>query len=124
MLFPGQLPNETLGAYTRRIGTVQHFRWLAYIVWATLVLNVADAVLTLLWVTSGQATEANPIMAVLIERNPIMFVVVKFTLVFLGSTLLWRYRKRPLSVICIFIAFIVYYSVLLYHFRFGDFFQL
>jgi len=115
VLFPGKLPNERLGTLTRRIGTIQHFRWLGAIVWATLILNVVDAFLTLIWVMSGQATEANPLMAVLIEQNPVLFVVVKFTLVFLGSTLLWRYRKRPLSVIFIFLAFMIYYGIVLFH---------
>jgi hypothetical protein len=115
LLFPGKLPLERLGTLTRRIGTIQHFRWLGWIVWGTLVLNVVDAFLTLYWITSGLATEANPLMAVLIEEHPLVFIVVKFSLVFLGSTLLWRYRKRPLSVICIFLAFMVYYGVVLYH---------
>jgi hypothetical protein len=115
LLFPGKLPLERLGTLTRRIGTIQHFRWLGWIVWGTLVLNVVDAFLTLYWITSGFATEANPLMAVLIEEHPLVFIVVKFSLVFLGSTLLWRYRKRPLSVICIFLAFMVYYGVVLYH---------
>ena len=54
-------------------------------------------------------------MAVLIEEHPVLFVAVKFALVFLGSTLLWRYRKRPLSVVFIFVAFLVYYFIILYH---------
>ena len=115
MLFPGKLPNEKLGTYTRRIGTIQHFKWLGAIVWATLIFNVLDAILTLIWISSGRATEANPLMAVLIEENPFLFVAVKFALVFLGSTLLWRYRKRPLSVIFIFLAFLIYYFIILYH---------
>ena len=115
MLFPGKLPNEKLGTYTRRIGTIQHFKWLGAIVWATLIFNVFDAILTLIWISSGQATEANPLMAVLIEEHPVLFIVVKFALVFLGSTLLWRYRKRPLSVIFIFVAFLIYYFIILYH---------
>ena len=114
-MFPGKLPNERLGAYTRRIGTIQHFRWLGAIVWATLIFNVIDAVLTLIWISSGRATEANPLMAVLIDQHPVAFLVVKLTLVFLGSTLLWRYRKRPLSVIFIFVAFMLYYFIILYH---------
>jgi len=115
VLFPGKLPNEKLGTYTRRIGTIQHFKWLGAIVWATLIFNVLDAILTLIWISSGRATEANPLMAVLIEENPFLFVAVKFALVFLGSTLLWRYRKRPLSVIFIFLAFLIYYFIILYH---------
>ena len=108
-------PPERLGTVTRRIGTREHFRWLSHVVRAILVLNVCDAVLTLVWVYSGQATEANPLMADLVHKHPAMFLLVKFTLVLLGSMLLWRLRKRPLAVISIFTGFLAYYFILLYH---------
>ena len=108
---------ERLGSYTRRIGTLQHFRWLKGIVIAILVLNVLDAVLTLIWIRTGAATEANPLLAQLAHEQPVLFIVVKFALVGLGSWLLWRFRKRPMSVASVFIAFLVYYFLLLYHLR-------
>ncbi len=110
-------PPERLGSYTRRIGTLQHFRWLKGIVITILVLNVIDAVLTLIWINTGLATEANPLLAELAHKNPAMFVVVKFSLVGLGSWLLWRLRKRRMSVAAIFVAFLAYYFLLLYHLR-------
>ena len=112
---PVRQPPDRFGTYTRSIGTHEHFRWLRKIVWAILILNVFDAFLTLFWVYTGRATEANPAMEVLVHEYPVLFVVVKFSLVLLGSLLLWRFRRRRLSVVAIFLAFMVYYAVLLYH---------
>ena len=38
------------------IGTAEHYRWLEGIVKCVLVLNLVDAILTLLWVRLGLAT--------------------------------------------------------------------
>jgi hypothetical protein len=107
---------ERVGSWTRtRIGTEQQFRWLEWIVRSILVLNVIDAALTLYWVSTGRATEANPLLADLVRDAPITFVLIKTTLVALGSWLLWRRRKKPLAVIGIFSVFLAYYLVLLHH---------
>ncbi|MGH0028952.1 MAG: DUF5658 family protein [Myxococcota bacterium] len=98
-----------------RIGSRQHFRWLEGIVKVTLVLNLVDAVFTLLWVWAGLASEANPLLAELVLEHPIAFVSVKLALVGLGSMLLWWRRQRPLAVVAIFLAFLVYYGILLLH---------
>ena len=42
---------------TRHIGTPQHYRWLEGIVKVTLVLNLLDAIFTLIWVRLGLASE-------------------------------------------------------------------
>lgn len=108
-------PVEPLGAHTRKIGTLQHFRWLRGIILTILLLNVIDAGLTLRWIQGGYATEANPMMEVLAHDYPLLFVIVKFVLVALGAYLLWRLRKRRLAIVSIFLAFLAYYCVLLYH---------
>ena len=97
------------------IGTPQHFRWLEGIVRAVLLLNLADALFTLLWIRGGLAAEANPLLFELAHRQPASFVAAKLTLVGLGSWLLWRQRHRPLAVIAIFVAFLAYYALLLAH---------
>ena len=84
---------------------------------AILVLNLIDAVLTLIWVTGGYAYEANPLLRHWIETSPLVFVIGKLALVGLGSLILWRYRHRRLAVITVFLAFIVYYALLLWHLR-------
>ena len=106
---------ERIGSRTAKIGTLQHFRWLRNIVFAILILNVVDAVFTIIWISAGLATEANPIMADVAHSDPALFVSAKFMLVALGSFLLWRQRKRAGAVIGIFIVFLAYYFVVLYH---------
>lgn len=103
----------------RSIGTPEHFRWLHGIVKAVLVLNLLDAVFTLLWVRAGLAREANPMIDRLVEQHALGFIGVKLALVGLGSWLLWSRRDRPAAVIAIFIAFLTYYLVLLYHLQYA-----
>ncbi len=99
------------------IGTPQQFVWLRRIILGVIILNALDAFLTLIWVWHGHAVEANPMMANLVHTNPLLFVIVKMALVALGSFLLWRFRKNKFAVITIFMTFLVYYYILLYHLR-------
>jgi hypothetical protein len=108
------LEGEPIGEFTRKIGTIQHFRWLRGIIAAVLILNLLDALFTILVVVTHRAQEANPMMASLLD-DPWLFMIVKLALVSLGSYLLWRFRKRRFAVIAIFVAFLVYYFILLYH---------
>jgi hypothetical protein len=101
------------------VGTHEHFQWLHGIVKAVLVLNLLDATFTLLWVRSGLAREDNLMIDRLLARNPVGFVALKVALVGMGSWLLWQWRNRASAVVAIFIAFMAYYMVLLYHVRYA-----
>jgi hypothetical protein len=105
---------------SRPVGTEAQIGWLTGIVKAILVLNLFDAIFTLLWVRAGLATEANEMMATLVNHHAVLFVVTKLGLVSLGSLLLYRYRRRPAAVIAIFIVFVVYYLILLYHLSYSN----
>jgi hypothetical protein len=85
-----------------------------------LILNLLDAIFTLVWVRWGFAREANPLIRSLVEEHAVGFVVVKLSLVSLGSLLLWRRRNHPEAVIGIFAAFLVYYLVLLHHLAYSS----
>jgi hypothetical protein len=102
------------------VGTAQHFSWLQGIVKAVLVLNLLDALFTLVWVRAGLAREANPLIEQLVNEHAVGFVLVKLGLVGLGSWLLWNRRQRPGAVIAIFAAFLAYYFVLLYHLQYAS----
>jgi hypothetical protein len=102
------------------VGTPQHFRWLSGIVKAILVLNLIDAVLTLLWVRLGLAAESNTLIDELVDDQAVLFVGVKITLVGLGSWLLWNRRESPLAVIGIFVAFVTYYGIVAYHVQYAS----
>ncbi len=99
------------------IGTRQHFQWLELVVKALLILNVIDAVMTVAWIYSGHAVEANPLIAGLAHEQPVVFVLVKTGLVSLGSWLLWRQRRQPLAVVAIFGVFLAYYFLVIYHLK-------
>lgn len=102
------------------VGTHQHFGWLQGIVKTVLVLNLLDALFTLVWVRSGLAHEANTLLDELVNEHAVGFVVIKLGLVSLGSWLLWNRRERPLAVVAIFAAFLIYYLVLLYHIQYAS----
>ncbi len=103
------------------VGTARHFGWLEGIVKTVLVLNLLDAVLTLWWVHTGFAVEANPLISEIVVEHALLFISAKLALVSLGTWLLWRYRRRPLAVVGVFAAFLVYYGILLYHLSFASF---
>ena len=99
-----------------KIGEPRHFLWLKGIISTVLILNMLDGVLTLVWVFSERAEEKNPLMAQIVS-HPVLFITLKMALVGMGSYLLWRFRKKALAVVAIFIAFFVYYWILLLHLK-------
>jgi hypothetical protein len=102
------------------VGTPQHFHWLSGIVKWVLVLNLVDAVLTLLWVRLGFAAESNTLIDELLAESPVAFIGVKLALVGMGSWLLWNRRQSPLAVIGIFLAFVTYYGIVAYHVQYAS----
>lgn len=99
------------------IGSEQQIGWLEGIIKAVIILNLIDAVFTLFWVTAGVGEEANILLQDIINNRPVLFMAVKIALVSLGSLLLWRYRKHPVAAFGIFLAFVVYYLIVLYHLK-------
>jgi hypothetical protein len=61
------------------------------------MLNLFDALATLLWVRLGLATEANPVMAQALDTGPGLFILAKVMLVTLAVGLLWRLRGERLA---------------------------
>ena len=100
-----------------RIGSDEHFHWLWLILAVTIVLNLLDAVLTLVWLALGAAVESNPLMETSLIWGTIPFVLCKLALVAGGSYLLWQYRQRAFAVIGVFAGFLMYYFLLIYHLR-------
>lgn len=109
------IPAHSPARNSNRIGTPEQFRWLNGIVKVVLALNLLDAIFTLVWVTFGLADEANPLLETLVLDHPVLFAVVKLSLVGGGSWLLWLHRQRALAVVGIFSSFLIYYFLLLYH---------
>jgi hypothetical protein len=80
------------------------------------VVNLLDAILTMVWVGSGVATEANPILAPLLVW-PALFVCVKVALVSLGVWILRAASVRGYGVATMALGIIAVSSFLLmvYH---------
>jgi hypothetical protein len=83
-----------------------------------LVLNLLDAIFTLVWVRWGFAREANLMIDRLVERHALAFIAWRWPRG-MGSWLLWQRRHHATAVIAIFIAFMAYYLVLLYHVQYA-----
>ena len=63
------------------VGTTEQFRWLYGIIEVVLLLNLLDAIFTLIWVKTRLAEEANILLQVIVNERPVIFVLVKTTLV-------------------------------------------
>jgi len=94
------------------------FNELKLVIFSVFILNVLDGVLTIISVSTGNALEANPLMAYLIDYHPVLFMICKLLLVYLGSVILWRFRKNMLAIFSIFAIFLVYYITILHQLRF------
>ena len=77
-----------------------------------MVFNVVDAFYTLMWVQSGLAVEANPLMNSALSMGPGAFIIIKMTMVSLGLILLWRLRENKFARITVLVP-AVFYSVVI-----------
>ncbi len=82
---------------------------------ALIVLNLLDAVFTLIWIKSGVAIEGNPFMDRALAHGAIGFMVIKLSLVSLGVLLLWRLRHRRAAATALVASAIAYTSILMLH---------
>jgi cytochrome bd-type quinol oxidase subunit 2 len=82
---------------------------------ALVILNLLDAVFTLVWVETGVAAEGNPLMDQAMAHGPLGFMAVKLALVSLGVLLLWRLRHRRAAATAIVASAIAYSAILVVH---------
>ena len=82
---------------------------------AVVGLNAFDAIATITWITQGLATEANPLMAQLIEYSPIYFLLIKIGIGTVGCYYLWRCRTFSLAVYASKFLLIAYTLLAGYH---------
>jgi hypothetical protein len=82
---------------------------------ALIVLNLLDAMFTLVWIKSGVATEGNPFMDQAMAHGALGFMVIKLALVSLGVLLLWRLRHRRAAATALVASAIAYSSILILH---------
>lgn len=86
---------------------------------AVLVLNLADAVLTSWWVSTGWATEANPLMNQVLELGVGPFLLTKAILGMTAVVILKAHRTHVLSRIGVVAILAVYLGVIGLHVAHG-----
>ena len=80
------------------------------------LLNLLDAVLTLVWVTNGVAEEGNELMARMLEIGPGAFLGVKIAIGAFAAFVLLRWGNRKVARYGVAVALAVYVSVMAIHF--------
>ena len=78
-------------------------------------LNLLDALLTIVWVRSGIATEGNQLMASLLDIGNGPFLGVKIAIGAVTALVLFRWRNRPLAKYGLAIAIAVYLGLMGIH---------
>jgi len=78
-------------------------------------LNLLDALLTIVWVRSGVATEGNQLMAVLLDIGNGPFLAVKIVIGLLAAIVLIRWGKKPMARYGLAIALAVYIGLMGVH---------
>lgn len=79
------------------------------------VLNLLDAMFTLVYTRSGLATESNPLMDQVLAASPVLFMLAKLSLVSLGVLVLWRLRERRTARFGLLATATAYMLLLGYH---------
>ena len=78
-------------------------------------LNLLDALLTLVWVRTGVATEGNQLMAALLDIGNGPFLIVKIVIGLVAAIVLYRWGSRPLARYGLAIALAVYIGLMGVH---------
>ena len=78
-------------------------------------LNFLDAVLTIVWVRSGVATEGNQLMASLLDIGDTPFLLVKIAIGTVAAVVLARFGSRRLARYGVTVALAVYLGLMGVH---------
>ena len=78
-----------------------------------IILNSFDGIFTYIMINAGKARELNPIMLCLINYNPIVFLLIKLSVVPLLILMLWKYKYKLhwsfiTTVLVIYSALVIY----------------
>ena len=78
-------------------------------------LNLFDAVLTVLWVRTGVATESNQLMAGLLDIGNTPFLAAKIAVGAIAAIVLFKWGNRPLAKYGLAVALAVYIGLMGIH---------
>lgn len=79
------------------------------------ILNLVDALLTIIWVRYGIAAEGNELMAKLLDIGTLPFLGVKIAVGAIAAMVLLRWGNFPLARYGVSIALAIYISVMGIH---------
>ncbi len=79
------------------------------------ILNLLDALLTVVWVRSGVATEGNQLMASLLDIGNGPFLIVKIAMGIIAAFVLYRWGSRPLARYGLAVALAIYVGLMGIH---------
>ena len=88
-------------------------RTVRYVLYALFCVVVADGLLTQFLVTGGYGQEVNPFMRAWISHGG--FLAIKISGALLATVMLWiKYNARPKLVYAIAVAFLVFYTIIVF----------
>jgi hypothetical protein len=90
-------------------------RQLMWFASAVVILNLLDAIFTVVYTSTGAATESNPMMRGVLASSPVVFMIAKLTLVSLCVFLLWRLGSRLAAGVALLGATAMYAIIIGYH---------
>ena len=79
------------------------------------LLTLIDLTATVFWVSSGIATETNPILEAAIQKSFLLFALVKISLAYFGILILRHYKKKKIVFDLAMAAVFVYLGVTAWH---------
>ncbi len=83
------------------------------------LLNLLDAILTIIWVRNGYATEGNHLMASLLDLGNTPFLGVKIAVGAVTAFVLWRWNDFKLAKYGMILGLVVYLGLMVVHFLTG-----
>jgi|GEM_PF-1258722 len=78
-------------------------------------LNLLDALLTIIWVRSGVATESNQLMASLLDIGNAPFLIVKVAIGAVAAIVIMRWGARPIARYGLAVALAIYIGLMGVH---------
>jgi len=79
------------------------------------LLTLIDLTATVFWVSSGIATEANPILEAVIQKSFLLFAFVKISLAYFGVLILRHHKKKRIVFDLAMAAVFIYLGVTAWH---------
>ncbi len=78
-------------------------------------LNLLDALLTLVWVRSGVATEGNMLMARLLDVGDLTFLLAKIAIGLIAAAVLLKWGNRKVAKYGVAVALTLYIGLMAVH---------